>query len=285
MLMSNDNPKATPPPRPVPQSGLVSSRFQEEHFWKGVRKSIGVHAAAVIALLLLTLVLPREPVKYQPSIRIDLVGLPDLKKSDLARAQPDDFERLSEKLKDGSSKTQKLAEQARNAKSAEPEPTPADDAANSMALKKIKPRPEAPKTPAKKDLKSAIERIKAIAALEDESKPPGQKKTVAMKGNKVSRGDSSAGGPAMDTNAFIGALQAKLRDNWNLPVWLGNQNLSAKIVIFLSRDGYVNNTIVAKSSGNQQFDDYCLKTIRTAQPFGAPPSDIVNEGLTLGFPL
>ena len=56
-------------------------------------------------------------------------------------------------------------------------------------------------------------------------------------------------------------------------------------MIFMDGQGYVTSMVMAKPSGNKQFDDYCMKTIRMSQPFGAPPDEVLQDGITLGFPL
>ena len=256
-----------------PGSLLFGSRAQDEMFGKGLRLSIAVHALIVIAAIILNLMSARAPVKMLQSIRVDLVGLPDLKKSDLSKTTPDDIGDLNEKLNEASKTAKDQLKKAKERPVIE-EPAAEDD---SLAMKKKKPREKERGS----DLKSAIDRIKALADIESQVK---KTKTVA-KGNNLSKGNSLSGDTANDANEFAARIASKLRDNWNLPVWLSQQKLNAKIVIFLDRAGYVSNTVFAQSSGNKQFDDYCLKTVRMAQPFGPPPSEILDGGITLGFPL
>ncbi len=284
--------KKVPPPRPVPISLLVTSRFTDELFWRGFKASASAHAVLAICAVVLGLALPHNQIKFLPSIRVDLVSLPDVKKADLGKVQPNDVSDLSKQLENASKLTKKMAEKAKKT----PIPTtPPPEAVPEEMVKhdkdKPKPKPESKseskaeskEAARKKERLNALDRIKALAEIEKDDMPA--KPRVVAKGNKLSNGDSTTGGPAIDTNAFISKMQGKLRDNWNLPVWLSKQSLDAKVVIFLDRAGYVSNTIMAKSSGNKQFDDFCLKTIRMAQPFGEPPGDILNDGLTLGFPL
>lgn len=272
--------KVVPPPGPVPTSLLMPSGFQHDMFWRGLRASAGFHAGLVIVAILLSLTLAREPKKFIPSIRVDLVALPDAKKADLDKMQPSDYEDLSAKLKESTKGTKELLEAQKKI----PDPKPAEPAEDVMALKK---KEKAEPKNRKKDLKSALDRIKALADLESEteSEKKGRQKKYVAKGNELSKGSSSSGVVSDQADQFFSGLQSKIRNNWNLPVWLSKQNLNATVVIFLDRSGYVSNSIIAKSSGNKQFDDYCLKTVRMAQPFGAPPDDVVQEGITLGFPL
>lgn len=256
----------------VPHSVLAGSRQQDELFYAGLRRSVGAHAVLAIAMVLLSLSLSKPPAKFVQSIRVDIVGLPDLKKADLSKVAPDDMSDLNDKLTEAGKSAKDLLKKA---KEAPVEKAPADD--DAMALKKEKKKEKS----RKESLKSAIDRIKALTAIENEVK----KQRAQVKGNQVSKGNSMTGEIGTDTNEYVGRLASKLRDNWNLPVWLTRQKLNAKIVIFLDRAGYVSNTVVAQSSGNKQFDDFCLKTIRMSQPFGPAPDDVVEGGITLGFPL
>lgn len=272
---------STPPSRPIPQNLLETTKFQEEMFWNGFRRSVAFHAGLVIAALLFTLTLSRSTKKIAPSIRVDLVGLPEIKKGDVPRANRDDFEDLNSKLDKASKDAKKTLSDAKKAQpEAVPEKTPSED---SMVLKKEKVKPQS----RKKDLQSALDRIKALAALENDDKKSKPSRKMHFAGNKLNSGNSISGETGQNADAFFGMLQDKVRNNWNLPVWLSKQNYSAAVMIFLDRHGNVTNAVIAKSSGSQQFDEYCLKTIRASQPFNQPlpPADILQEGITLGFPL
>lgn len=232
-----------------------------EFLWKNVRTSAIAHAILLVLSIIACLTFNKEPIRFIPSIRVDLVALPDIKKSDLNKYTPSDMKELDEKLK----KVEKSAKKT---------------------LETLKEKEEVKDfSPKKKRLKDAIDRIKALTEIENEVKNSASKPKQVAKGNILSKGNALTGPQNGDVNSYIGTMQTKLRENWNLPVWLSKQDLSAKVVVFLDRSGYVSNTVFAKSSGNQQFDDYVLKTIRMAQPFGPPPEDLLDGGLTLGFPL
>lgn len=243
------------------KSVLARSRYDEKLFWTGLRRSLAVHSTLAVLIIILGYLSVKEPIKYTPSIKVDLVALPDIKKSELDKMKMDQFEEPKEESKAPKVKSQK-------------ESAPKKEEAD-FSLKKEKL--------SKKDsLKQAIDRIKALEAIENEVKA---KSKPQLKGNILSKGNSLSGDTAQDMNAYIGKLQNKLRENWNLPIWLTRQNFNAKAVIFLSKTGTVTNTIIAQSSGNQQFDDYGIKTIRQSQPFGPPPPEVLDGGITLGFPL
>lgn len=248
-------------------------RAQNELFWRGFRRSAAAHGGLIILAILAGLTLRRDPIRINPSIRVDLVALPDITKKNMKDLTPDDMTDLKDRLNDATKDTRKAVEKMK--KEAAEKPAEPD----TMALKK-----EKPKKSKRADLKNAIDRIKALTEIENEVKKS-QKQKVVIKGNALAKGNALSGDPSSDTNAYVGQLQSKLRDNWNLPVWLSKQNLDAKVLLFLDKAGYVNKSIISKSSGDQQFDDYVLKTVRISQPFGVPPDELVNAGITLGFPL
>ncbi|MEW6058256.1 MAG: TonB C-terminal domain-containing protein [Bdellovibrionota bacterium] len=247
---------------------------QNQFFGKAIRMSIAIHAILAIVAVFTGVLFPRDAAKFTPSIRVDIVDIPDFAKRDLNKYTLDDMNSLDKRLTEASKGAKKLLKDARSSK---PEQEP--DASDAMVLKKVKP------SGSNDLLKSAIDRIKAIAQIESEVKKADHKKKVIPKGNVKSEGDSLTGENTGETNVFLTRLQGRLRDNWNLPVWLSQQNLDAKVVIFLDRQGYVKHTVFAKNSGNKQFDDYVLKTIRMSQPFGTPPGEVMDGGVTLGFPL
>jgi protein TonB len=258
-----------------------SQKYQREMFRKGLRTSIGAHSALIIFAIIAGFTLSRQPAKFTQSIRVDLVALPDLKKKDMAKITPDDLQDLSEKLSEASKSAKKTLENTkREAAKPKSEPEPEPDA---MAMKKKQAKPNTNKDA----LKSAIDRIRALEEIESEVKKPKTTQKVAAKGNQISKGAGATGEVATgDLNAYISKMQVKLRDNWNLPVWLAKQTqLKALVVVFLDRKGFVTNAVLSRSSGDKQFDEYALKTVRISQPFGPPPSELIEDGATLAFPL
>ncbi|HRK02298.1 MAG TPA: TonB C-terminal domain-containing protein [Oligoflexia bacterium] len=255
---------ATPPKRNIRRPGS-----SQDEFGRSLRLSAAVHAILLIGALLSTLVFRREPVMLSPSIRVDLVGLPDIKKKDLNLSEPGpDLSKIEKELE---------------ASKPAPAPEPAVEDKPEISLKKKDGKPKKEES-RKESLSSAIERIKALAEIENDLKK-NKKNTTQVKGNTVSKGNALTGTSAQDINAYAAGMQARLREHWNLPVWLAKQNLAARVVVFLDDRGYVANTVLAKSSGNTQYDEYVLKTVRMSQPFGPPPSDIQDDGVLLLFPL
>lgn len=259
----------------IPGSLLSANEFTDKMFWRGLKTSAAVHAGLTIAVVLATIAIPREPVKFISSIRVDLIGLPDVAKKDIKNfSTTDDLAKLNERLTEAGKGAKKLLEKPKHPQE---DPVPGD----TMTMKtksgeKIRER----------NLKNAVDRIKALSSLENDDDKPKTKQSASLaKGNMLSKGNSLTGSVAVDSNTYLGRLQAKVKDNWNLPIWLTRQKLTAKIVIFLDSAGGVKSTMFVSDSGNKQFNDYVLRTIESAEPFGPPPSQLVDRGITLGFPL
>jgi TolA protein len=136
-----------------------------------------------------------------------------------------------------------------------------------------------------KRLKAALDRIKALSRIDRElhadnaASPP-------IKGNKISKGSSTAEDAKESDDAnYYDSVRSRLQENWALPVWLSRQNLSAQIEIVIDSHGRVREFRFKKSSGNTQFDDAVKKTLAESQPFPTPPSELLMNGILVGFPL
>lgn len=273
--------ESTPPPHPSPkkprgrgrqpeEAHYDPHRSHDEQFRKSLRFSVLAHAALFLALLVKTVGAPKKPIPLASSVRVDLVGLPDFTKKELESATPD-LDALGKKLREAEKKSEMTLEREKKAEKA---------AKSGLALKKEKPRP-------KHDLKSAIDRIRALEEIE-ESVGAGKTKSAKAapaKGNILAKGSSLSGEASGEYNEYADHMRTRLSSNWDLPIWLSKLGLSARVVVFLDRYGNVNSTVFAKPSGNKQFDEYVLRTIHQSQPFGPPPAEILDGGVTLGFPL
>ncbi len=237
-----------------------STLFLDAPLFPGFKQSIVIHAVVVLAILgAMSVGLWKEPKIIVPALRVDIVGLPDRKIVDLAPPAEE---------------PQKVPE-VRNTK---PTP-PVDDKVISL---KESPKKEPTK---KNQLKSAIDRIKALSSIEESTETRKKQTPTKYLGNKLSAGTSTSGDATEDGDAYLGNMRDKLQANWNLPLWLSKQDLRATLNLILDRSGNIQQLRVATSSGNPQFDDYCLKTVRQSAPFSRPPDNWVGEVIQLGFPL
>ncbi len=265
-------PRFSPPPlspSAKARMGVVGGTAEDQLFSKALRGSFIAHFLLLMATLVGSIVMPGKPKQYVPSVRVDLVGLPDIKKADLAKTSPAEMERLKQKLEEiDRGERAALKEKA---KKADPD---------QMVLKK-KEKDDG-KT-RKKDLSDAIRRMRAVQAIEEEV----SKAAAPAKGNILSKGSALAGEQNMDTDTYIGELLNRIQEHWNLPLWLKLKRppLVAKVVLYIDSRGDIARVVFSQRSGNDQFDSYVMKAIEQSAPFPPPTSGIKSDGVLLGFPL
>ena len=245
-------------------------RHPADHdFSKGLKWSFIFHFVLVLCFLIKSFVFPGKPVFIAPTLRVDIVGLPDLLKKDKGK--------LAKTLAEVEKKEAKQIETAAPSKKK-------SDAADPDEMV-LKPKRESGQARQKK-LKNALARIKALAKIsESEGKQAG-----LVKGNIISRGSSLSGDAKEgDQNGYYDVLRERLQENWALPIWIARQKYTAQVQVFIDARGRLRNFRFVKLSGNAQFDDAVKRTLAESQPFPFPPPDLVSQfatdGILVGFPL
>jgi TonB family protein len=255
----------------------------------GLRWSLLVHVGIIAVVLIKSLVFPNEPKLYIPSLRVDIVGLPDLLKNEKKMIPQgkslDDIQKILEKAQRDADRLKKIPP-PKPVKVKEP---PVEKAAPDEMVLKPKQVPPKNEKAEERRLKAAMDRIKALSKIDaerDNSDDDTPKSAPLIKGNKISKGSSQDGDAkeSNDTN-YYDSVRSKLQENWALPIWLSRQNLSAQIQITIDGRGRVRDFRFVKPSGNPQFDDAVKRTLAESQPFPTPPSDLLMNGILIGFPL
>jgi len=258
-----------------------------DQFGRAMRWSLIAHGAIAFVIVVKSLVFPGNPVMIAPALRVDLVGLPDLLKKDLANV-PKNLPK--------SDLQEKLAEAARQA--AKIKPLPAEDVAkpDEMVLnpkKTEKAEKKKLEDEKAKKIDMALAKIRALERLKDkteDAKPTEEDDAIVIKGNQVSKGTSLSGDAKEQAQAgYYDLLRDSLAEYWSLPVWLQRQKLVAQVQLRVDPAGRVLSTKFLKPSGNDQFDQAILATIKDAQPLPRPPkellSSLADDGVVVGFPL
>jgi len=112
-------------------------------------------------------------------------------------------------------------------------------------------------------------------------------------GNRISEGASltggGTGGEMTAFNRYISAIPDQVRVHWRLPSFLADQDLRARIRIYLKSNGELMRTEIFESSGNADYDRRAVEAIRLAQPFPALAEEFAARAargdIVLGFPL
>jgi outer membrane biosynthesis protein TonB len=254
----------------------------DRDYQAGLKWSVGLHVVVLVLVLLKSFVFPGNPIPYVPTLRVDVVGLPDILKKDLKNVPS--TKEVSEILKKAEQEARRI-----KPKPLPPMPKPKEIAQpDEMAMKPI-PTGKLSKKAEKereKRLKAALARMKAMAKISNEER----KSAPLIKGNKISKGDSLAGdAKESDQSNYYDSVLQRLQENWALPVWLSRQNLSAQVQVFIDARGRLHGFRFVKGSGNPQFDDAVKRTLQESSPFSSPPSalsgSVLVNGIIFGFPL
>lgn len=248
---------------------------------QGLLASVCFHLALVLFFTVKSVFFTAEPVDYSAAIRVDLIGLPD--KLDPSTVLPPKQE------------------------TAEAPPQPAAEAAPEkttppkMPEKVEKAEPKEPvmaEKPKEKDFKKqqndALNRLKAMAALDKIKKESAESKksdlpaNYQVKGNVLSPGTALTGLDKINHEGYLAALDQHIKQFWSLPEWLANQDLKAQVRVQIDRSGNLIGKKLVRSSGNSTYDDYALETIERSVPYPRPPDKLsaimeVN-GFIVGFP-
>ena len=244
---------------------LVQTPEIDARLKRALKISLIFHSAFLFTVVTKEVFFPSVPDVMIPTLRVDLVALPDHLKKDLDKPRPIPGDEKPQKKPPAPPVTKSKATEV------------ADPGA--MATK------PAPSDTRKKKIQGALARIKALEKIQEE-----EPKKIVAKGNILSKGSSLSGEAkeSVMSNYYMEVVE-QVRRYWELPVWLARKNLSAQVRIALDGTGKVVQLVFVKSSGDPQFDDYAKSSILSAQPFPPPPTDVrsvvMGTGFVLGFPL
>lgn len=116
---------------------------------------------------------------------------------------------------------------------------------------------------------------------------------LVLEGNRLSQGTALTGdfsdGPSSEFAGYVQTLPGAIRPKWKLPSYLMDQDLKARIRIFISTSGQLLKLELVESSGNSEYDKRAENAIRESAPFSPPPAAVgarlTSSGIILGFPL
>jgi TonB family protein len=245
----------------------VMNDVMDPDFKRGFKISLALHAALLIFAVFKGLIFPSAPTPSIPVLRVDVVGLPDLLKSEMREVPP--------ALPQTEVTTPDLKPLERA-----PEP-------DEMTLSKTKKLED--KSDRSRDLrkKNAISRLRALEKIiNEENKKPG----VLVKGSQISPGTSLSEDAREAAEAsYLDIVRDSVRSQWVLPMLLARQSLSARMLIFINARGQVIGMKWISPSGDARFDDAVKNAIQASNPLPAPPKDLASgfarSGIVLAFPM
>ena len=204
-----------------------------------------------------------KPTIIKESIRVDMVGLPDL-----VRKTPSVAKRPAPK------------KSAPKAPPKKPAPKPPPKKPPPKLAKKPEKKPNLEQT--KKSQNQAIKNL--MGSVSSETPPQKQ----SYKGEQIAKGDSATG----DLNdvlmyGYFTRVRSHIKMFWNLPRFLADKNYKATVVIEVNPEGNIMRIRLEKSSGNESFDQVVIETIRLSSPLPRPPQELqslLRQGVGFNFP-
>ncbi len=257
---------------------MTPTSLPQDNLGRAIGFSVAAHLAVVAAFVVRMVVFPSEPLTLDNAIRVDIVALPD--KSPKMSTVPV----VETKIPPPSPPP--------------PEPAPAPVEEKKIELPKQEPAKVAPPKPettkinlnkTKSTQDAALKRLEALDKLErmtkSQSRPAPAPRPV--KGNEISHGGSLSGVIRLEQQGYLESIHSSVQSRWNLPGFLANANLKARVRLFIDANGNVTKREITQSSRNDIFDARLLAAVDASSPLPAPPSSLVgileNTGIELGF--
>lgn len=236
--------------------------------------SLAGHAIVFAIFFVRAVFYPTEPLVLEDVIRVDMVALPD--KMPVQNLPP--------------------APVAEPVAQPKPEPEPVAQPKPVEAPKPVTiPKPDAPTVSFDKNKRkqqdAAIKKLEAMEKIkkmmEQEAANAKTSSPTVVKGNEISKGSALKGLARIEHENYLRTIDNGVKRHWNLPGWLANASLSARVRLFVDAQGNVIKKAITKSSGNDDYDSRVMATVDAATPLPAPPGSLVNvlavDGIELEF--
>ena len=237
---------------------------------------------------------PKKNIEIKNAIRVDSIGLPELRQKQKASKKADSVEKKLPKIK---KKTVKKKSVAKKRKKKAPV----------VKITKKKKKPVKKKNVAKvrKEQNQAINKIKEIKNIEQQQNQALDKLSAIEKieeikkeleepkyvGEKISKGNAQEGTEGevdFEMLQYFTSLRAHINMYWSLPQELADKDFRAELYTEINSEGKVLKGSIMKSSGNEDFDARVLEVIYRASPLPKPPNKkiekLLSKGVVLKFP-
>lgn len=140
-----------------------------------------------------------------------------------------------------------------------------------------------------KEDKRPRKKVQKIEEVEDTT----DYSNVIAAGNKLSDGSSYTGTSRVQAQGafdeYVLNVMEEVRRYWKLPAYLANLELSCHVQIFINGQGKLLDYKIIKSSGNKEYDEKAVGSIRSVKKFPRPDKEITNRlvagEIVLAFPI
>lgn len=265
--------------------------------------SLLIHFVVIVYVIFdpLSSMFSRKNIRIKNAIRVDTVGLPELKR--LHQAKP------TVQQKKPVTKKKAIKKNTKTIKPTKPvvkkKPAAKKKPVKQVQLKKSKPKKEKkPVDKIRKEQNQAMDKIKELKKMEQKQDHAIEKleamdsiekikqelETPKYTGAQISKGNAQEGETVTDFQMlqYFTSVRAHINMYWSLPQELAEKNLRAKIYTEINNEGVVLKGKIMQSSGNEDFDARVLNTIERASPLPKPPTreieKLLSKGVVFNFP-
>ncbi len=102
-----------------------------------------------------------------------------------------------------------------------------------------------------------------------------------------STGSGGGSSESVQANPYFHTVKQYVRNYWKIPNWMKTEGLNVLVMMKIADDGNISEADISQSSGNPDFDALALNAVRNAAPFPTPPVSVretVHSGIILSFP-
>ena len=222
----------------------------------------------------------------ESSVRVDVVAMPRMSIQELKS-----IELNSQYVPGQEVEVEAPAKQEKAAPEPEAKPEVADKSPTLIQEKKVSFADMLKQEANKKVVKKAAVKKEERKGLDTGTLK--ELKSLALAGNQLQKGTRLTGtsGTAEATvfGDYTAGLPDHLRSNWRLPSYLLEQDLRARVRVWVGTDGKVLKAEIYETSGNKEFDDRALAAVQKSSPLPVPPDlvkpSVLRGDILLGFPL
>lgn len=264
-------------------------KSHEPDFKKSLGLSLALHGI-ILSIFLIKFAFYSEPlIDFSQAIS---VNIGDFKESNRLPEKQQPLDKSSDEDSKAPQKTEEPAETKKEEKFPEEK--------KQIAKTKIKEvlKPDTVSL-AKDKQKAALDKLKKSSALEkirqelksdsiSKIKSQLKKSNTSNKVKVVAAGSALSGLDKLQANNYLQAVDQSIKQFWSLPQWLINKPLKAQALVKFNVQGQILSTKIISSSGNNSYDQYCIKAIESAAPFPKVPEKLTEkfsiDGVVIGFP-
>ena len=229
--------------------------------------SIYFHTALFLAFTVKLIFFKRKDVFVSPSLRVDIIALPDKNPAPL----PSKEEKKEVKVEEKIEKKTEIKE--------DPQPS------IKKKLSDVKDKIFTKKEKSLEELQKEI--LKNYLNSNKKPKKASPKKNLA-KGNVLSPGTSLEGIQKLNYDIYLEELSNHVRSQWSIPNWLSQEHYRCVVNVKIDKLGNLISKSIQSSSGISEYDSRALAAVDKANPFPKPPNELHKiirfDGVALGFP-